>query len=510
MIREGHEFGSSFHESADAVIIGSGCGGGAVAKTLAESGLRVVVLEEGGYYTPDQFQATEEFAYQHLYRRRGAQSTEDLAVTVLQGRCVGGSSTINWLTSLRTPEFVLEAWRARHGVTGMTLREMEPYFNRVEKYLNVRPEPEGNHSPNNRIILDGAARLGWRARANGRNARDCVGAGACGLGCPFDAKRSVDRTYIPDAVKAGAALLADCRADSIETRSSVKRVRGTVLDRGTRRERFPFTVDAGVVVVSAGAIHTPVILRKSDLPDRSGQLGKNLTFHLTTAVLGVYDRVIYPAGGRPQSAYCDEFLNRNGDEGGFWIESVPVHPALAAMALPGFGLEHRAMMRQFPNLGATIALVKETDSAGSVRVNDAGRPAIFYAIGPKDLAYLKEAVAAMCRLQLAAGAKSVRTLHARKTEFRMPEEIDRGLRNASWGLNEIALFSAHPLGSCRMGSDPARSVVDSNGQMHGATGIFVVDGSVIPTSLGVNPQLTILAIAEKNAEWIAANFRSLA
>jgi choline dehydrogenase-like flavoprotein len=330
------------------------------------------------------------------------------------------------------------------------------------------------------------------------------------MGCPFDAKRSVDRTYLPDALRAGAELYADCRAETIELRTRMKRVHGTVLDRETRAGRVPFTVDAPVVVVAAGAIHTPVILLRSGLKDQGGQIGRNLTFHLTTAVLGVYDRVIYAAGGRPQSAFCDEFLNKNGDEGGFWIESVPVHPALAAMSLPGFGRGHRAMMERFPRLGATISLVKEIDSQGSVGVNEEGRPRIAYDLGPKDLGYLKESIAAMCRLQFAAGAKSVMTLHARRTAFSSPEEIDNGLRNCSWGKNEIALFTAHPLGSCRMGEDPGTSVVDSRCQLHGTKGVFVLDGSVTPTSLGVNPQMTILAIAEKNGEWIAEHFRSLA
>jgi choline dehydrogenase-like flavoprotein len=238
-------------------------------------------------------------------------------------------------------------------------------------------------------------------------------------------------------------------------------------------------------------------------------VGKHLTLHLTTAVLGLFDRVIYPAGGIPQSAMCDEFLNANGDGGGFWIESVPVYPALAALALPGFGAAHKETMRRFPNMGGTIALIKEIDSVGSVTVNNFGRPVISYTPGPRDLAYLKQAVGALVRLQLAAGAYKVRTLHAKITEFSSPEEINRELEQASWGPNEIALYSAHPLGTCRMGGNPRQSVVDSHLQTHDIRGLFVIDGSVTPTSLGVNPQMTILAIAEKTAEWLADNFRSI-
>jgi choline dehydrogenase-like flavoprotein len=509
MIIEGREIRGPVREAADIIVIGSGCGGGATAKILAESGRKVIVLEEGGYYTPDQFVQTEEGAYTNLYQRRGGQATDDLGVTVLQGRCVGGSSTVNWTTSLRTPDFVLEAWRTDHGVTGLSPRDLEPYFDRIERYLNVHAEAEVDHSPNNRIILDGSRALGWRSRASGRNTRGCVKAGACGLGCPFDAKLSVDRTYIPDAGKAGATVFADCRALSIAVSRTAKRVDAAILDRESRKPRLSASFEAPVVVVSGSAIHSPVVLLSSGLANSSGEMGKNLTFHLTTAVMGLFDRPINPFSGMPQSALCDEFLNRSGDGGGFWIESVPVYPALAALALPGFGRSHRSMMRNFPYIGASIALVKEIDSAGRVTVNDYGRPVISYRQGARDLAYLKEAIEAMVRLHFAAGARSVRTLHTRPLEFTAPEGIRESLERASWEENDLALYSAHPLGTCRMGGDPRRSVVDSHCQSHDVGGLFIIDGSVTPTSLGVNPQLTILAIAEKSAEWIADHYRTL-
>ena len=506
MIVEGREHRAPVRDSADVLIIGSGCGGGAAAKVLAESGKKVIVLEEGGYYRAEQFDGTEQTAYQNLYQRRGGQATDDLGVTVLQGRCVGGSSTVNWTTTLRTPEFVLETWRREFGVFGMSPEDLDPVFGRIEGYLNVHEEPEENHSPNNLIIRDGARALGWHARPNARNTVDCVRAGACGLGCPYDAKRSVDRSYIPDAVKAGAVVYADCRALTIEAVGRTKRVHAAILDRERRTPRLDAAFDAPVVVVSGSAIQSPALLLRSGLANSSGQVGRNLSLHLTTAVVGTFERVIYAAGGIPQSYYCDEFLNRNGDGGGFWIEAVPVYPVLAALALPGFGLRHKKSMASFPHLGSSIALIKEIDSAGEVSINNFGRPVISYSMGQRDLRYLKQATAALVHLHFAAGARRVETLHASPLEFSGPEGVDRALDRASWGFNELSLYSAHPLGTCRMGANPRRSVVDSHCQTHDVPGLFVIDGSVTPTSLGVNPQLTILAIAERSAAWLAENF----
>ena len=171
MIVGNSEITGPVRESADVCIVGSGCGGGASAKVLAEAGKKVIVLEEGGYYTSKDFNATEQTAYQNLYQQRAGQATDDLAVTVLQGRCVGGSSTINWTTSLRTPDFVLEAWKRDHGVQGLSPRELDPYFEKVEQYLNIHTEPWENHNPNNRLILEGAKKLGFRASAVGRNTK---------------------------------------------------------------------------------------------------------------------------------------------------------------------------------------------------------------------------------------------------------------------------------------------------------------------------------------------------
>ena len=509
MIVGNSEITGPVRESADVCIVGSGCGGGASAKVLAEAGKKVIVLEEGGYYTSKDFNATEQTAYQNLYQQRAGQATDDLAVTVLQGRCVGGSSTINWTTSLRTPDFVLEAWKRDHGVQGLSPRELDPYFEKVEQYLNIHTEPWENHNPNNRLILEGAKKLGFRASAVGRNTKDCVKAGACGLGCPYDAKRTVSITYIPDAVKSGATVFANFRANKIDLTGTTKRVSGIVFDQETGGPKTNFIIEAPVVIVSASAINSPVLLLKSNLANSSGELGKNLTFHLTSAVLGVFDQIMYGAGGIPQSAMSDEFLNKNHDDGGFWLEAVPIYPTLAALALPGFGSAHRGLLHQYPHIGATIILVKEIDSSGRVTVNDHGRASISYTLRDKDLGYLKQGVAVAARVQFAAGAKRVMTLHARLTEFNSPEEIDTKLASSIWGMNEIGLYSAHPLGTCRMGIDPKRSVVDEHCQTHDVKGLFVIDGSVTPTSLGVNPQVTILAIAEKNAEWIAKHFADI-
>jgi choline dehydrogenase-like flavoprotein len=509
MILRGRDITASLKETADVIIIGSGCGGGPCAKILAASGRRVLLVEEGGYYTPSDFDGTEETAYTNLYQRRAGQATDDLGITILQGRCVGGSSTVNWMTSLRPPEFTLDVWRRRFRLEGLGPEELDPYFSRVESYLHVRPEPDDQHNANNRILLDGGRALGYRTRATGRNADNCVHSGACGLGCPYDAKRSVDRTYILDADAAGATILADCRAEKIEVQGPLKRVTCHLLD-ARRRQHAEASFEAPVVIVSASAINSPVLLLKSALPNTNGEIGRNLTLHLTTAVVSSFDRTIDPGSGIPQSVMCDEFLNKNGDNGGFWIEAVPVYPALAALALPGFGSAHRDLMKNYRQLGASIILLKEIDSSGQVTVNSHGHASITYQPGPRDMSYLREGVAQTGRIHLAAGARSVMTVHASPRVMNAGGNINQWLDDARWEMNDLALFSAHPLGTCRMARDPRMGVVDNHCQMHAVPGLFVVDGSVVPTALGVNPQVTILAIAEKTAEWIAENYATVA
>lgn len=278
MILRGRDLSGPVSESADVCIIGSGCGGGATAKILAEAGKKVVVVEEGGYFTSADFDSTEETAYTMLYQQRAGLATDDLGVTVLQGRCIGGSSTVNWTTSLRTPDFVLAEWRNRFAITGLSKEDLAPYFDRVERYLNVHAEPDELHSPNNRIILDGARKLGYSARANGRNTRNCIRAGACGLGCPYDAKQSVNLTYIPDAVNAGATVYADMRAEKIEVAGKAKIVSGSILNPGVKARPLTFTVTAPVVVVAGSAINSPVLLLKSGLANSSGESGSTSRF----------------------------------------------------------------------------------------------------------------------------------------------------------------------------------------------------------------------------------------
>lgn len=510
MIIPGSDITTPFRASADVCIIGSGCGGGATAKVLAEAGKSVIVLEEGGYYAPSDLRPGEEWGFTNLYQQRGGLATEDLAVTVLSGRAVGGSSLINWTTSLRTPEFVLNFWAKHRRVSGHGMKDLEPYFERVERYLNVHAEPDERHNHQNRIILEGAQKLGYRSGANGRNVDNCAGLGLCGLGCPIGAKKSVDLTYLADAVKAGATIHADCRADRIIQANGKRTVVGSVLDRATRKPRTHFEIEASVVIVAGSSILSPLILQRSGIAVNNGHLGRHLTFHLTSAVVGEFEEPQYPWKGIPQSAFCNEFVNRNGDGGGFWMEAAPVGPALAASGFPGFGASHRSIVSSFAHFGVTIILVKEIDSEGAVHGSDLGRPVISYDRGPRDTAYLRQALAEAARIQFAAGAKVVRTLHARPVVMNNPGEIDAALARAGWGNNELSLYSAHPLGTVRMGDDPRGSVVNSHGKVHGADGVFVIDGSVLPSSLGVNPQITILSIATQNAEWLADHWASAA
>lgn len=479
---------------AGVCVIGSGAGGAVVAAQLAEAGHDVIVLEEGGLFTSADFTDDEAELSPLLYADGGARATDDLSIVLLQGRSVGGGTTVNWMMTLRPQPWVLHEWEHVHGIELLSARALTPALEQVERTIRARPVAPDAHSPANRIILDGAAALRWQTLQARINADGCIRSGSCALGCRWGAKQSAGAVFLPRAIRAGARLISDARADRIEIAERGGNAPFKRVNAHNSRGRS-FTVEAPVVVVAAGAVGTPVLLEKSGLG--GGGVGRWLRLHPTTGVFGMYEREIYAAAGVPQSAVCSEYL-RGSDGYGFWIECPPLRPGLAAAALPGFGEQHAAVMRKFPHIGPLIVLTRdgaETQrSSGDVRVDRAGRTRIRYRLSRADRRTLVAGVQAAARLQLAAGAELALSLHTGGTPVRTERDV-QALKLRDYRPNTISLFSAHVNGTCRMGHDARTSGCTPEGQRHGVRGLYVADGSLLPTAPGVNPQVTIMALA---------------
>lgn len=498
--------------SVDVVIIGSGAGGAVTAARMAEAGYRVVILESGAYHARADFTEDESRLHEQLYADGAMRTTDDLSFALLQGHTVGGSSAVNWMIMLRTPDYVLNEWAREHGVYGMQPREMTTVFERIERELHSREVPVDAHSANNKLILEGAAALGWRARAAHINALQCVRCGFCGVGCRHNAKQSVLLTYLPRALAAGATLHSDTHVTRIEVRERdsgkgtppLKRVYATINSRDANAASHNLIIDAPVVVVAGGAIETPALLQRSGLG--GGGVGHWLRLHPTTAVSGVYSQPILASTGIPLSAMCDEFIRWEGTDYGYWIECPPMHPSFSAAALSGFGPPHAARMRQLGHLGVLVALTRDgadrSQSNGRVSVDRAGRTSIRYRLGNEDQRRVRASMVAAARLHLASGAQEIFSLHANPVVIRSERDLP-ALAAASLDPNRIAMFSAHVNGTCRMGVDPNRSGATPEGERHGVRGLYISDGSLLPTSLGVNPQETIMAVASVLAERMA-------
>ncbi len=505
------------HRSADVVVIGSGAGGAVTAASLAEAGYEVVVLEAGAYLTRSDFSEDEAKLTEQLYADGALRTTDDGSVALLQGATVGGSTVVNWMIMLRTPEYVLHEWARDHGVYGMLPTDMAPIFDRVERDVKARPVPDDAHSPNNRLVLDGARALGWRASSATINADQCVRCGYCGQGCRHNAKQSALVTYIPRALRAGATLYADARATRIDILErdtgapTPPRKRVTALVGGANgHPGRTLTVDAPLVVLAGGAVETPALLQRSALGGDG--VGEWLRLHPTTAVTGIYDRDIVASSGISLSTMCDEFIQWDNSDYGFWIECPPMHPSFSAAALQGFGQPHAARMRASKQLGVLIALTRDgaerSHSSGRVRVDRAGRTHVTYRLGDQDQRRVRASLVAASKIHLAAGATAIQTMHSEPVTIRSERDLLQ-LDSASLAPNRIALFSAHVNGTCRMGVDPQRSGATPDGERHGVRGLYISDGSLLPTALGVNPQETIMAVATVLAERMATRHAGL-
>jgi choline dehydrogenase-like flavoprotein len=493
----------------DFCVVGSGAGGSIAASTLAEAGARVAIVEEGAHHTRRDFNMQEAWAYPALYQEHGNRATDDLAIMILQGRAVGGGTTVNWTSSFRTPEATLRLWAERHGVRGLDAATLAPHFEAVERRLSIGKGNEDDVNRNNRKLWDGAARLGWNPELIRRSVKGCARLGYCGLGCPLDAKQSALVTYVPDAVAAGADVYTDCRAYLVETdRGRARAVVADVLDRASDRPRGRFVVHARRgIVLAGGAINTPALLLRSKAGTGSGVVGKRTFLHPTVPLAAFYDEPIEAFYGPPQSVSVHHFAER-ADGIGYFLETAPTQPMLTAIAFPGKGDAHRRVAERLAHVQATIALLIDghhDDAGGTVAVDGGGRVKLHYPLSRALCEAAIHALQSMARLQLAAGARELMTLHESPLTIRSEADIAR-LAELPFGPNLHTLFSAHQMGGCPMGEDRRTSVVDSRGRHHELENLWIMDGSIFPTALGVNPQLSIYAHSRLFSSEIIRNF----
>lgn len=499
-IVQGPDITGAIDETCDVLIIGSGAGGAVLAAGLVEQGLDVVMLEAGGYHTRRDFDLDEGRAYPMLYQDRGGRSTADGAISILQGRSVGGSTTVNWTTCYRTPARILDHWASVHGIEGLDETTLVPHFEAVEKRLNIREWPEDVANANNRVLLDGARALGWEAKPMRRNVRGCANSGYCGVGCPVDGKQAMHVTYLPDAVANGMRLFSDVHVDTLDIEGGrVTGARATVMKRGTLHPtEVPVRVRAKVTALCGGAINSPALLLRSGL-DGDGLVGRRTFLHPVIAVTGEYDRRIEGFYGAPQSAASHRFIDRGPEAVGFFVEASPLQPMLATFNL-GMGTALHDMMVRLPFMAGLLALhvdgLVPGDDGGTVTLDSHGRPVLDYPVRPALSAAMRVSHEKLARIHLAAGAKRVLTLHEQFVE--MVDEGDLAkLDDSRYGAYHHSIFSAHQMGGCAMGPDPKRAVVDPNHRFYGVDNLFVVDGSVLPTALGVNPSQTIYGLAHR-------------
>ena len=500
-IHQGNSLRDDKTLEADVCVIGSGAGGAVAAERLAHAGKRVVILEEGGYHTAEEFTMREMQMMELLYQDKGARATKDLSIMVLQGRAVGGGTVINGTICYRTPEQTVERWREDHGVT-ITHEELVPHWERTEQRLNIQKIPLELVNKNNRVLWDGAKKLGWQVDTTMRNVKNCAHLGYCFMACPTDAKQAMHITLLPDAMRAGADLYADCRVDTIEASGrKIATVRASVLDTTTHQPTgAKVTVNAKWVVLAGGAINSPALLLRSKLGNASGRVGKRTFLHPVVASLSEFDEPVDLYYGSTATMGSHQWAYWGADRKGFFMEVAALHPSGAGSLMPGFGKAMQDRMGKLNHMNVVGSLIMDGfdtgdfDEGATVTLGDRGQPVVDYKWSEKLCEAMREGQRRAAQVQLAAGARRAMPTHSAAPVIESEADLKK-LDNLKYGPNLQPNVTYHQMGGCCMGADSKTSVVDSNLRHHEFDNLFVLDGSVFPTSLGVNSQHSIYGIA---------------
>ncbi|HVL02314.1 MAG TPA: GMC family oxidoreductase [Dongiaceae bacterium] len=485
---------------ADVVVIGSGAGGAVMAYEMAKAGKSVIVLEAGPYVPSTRFNEKFPDMLELLYADKGNQATSGGDLLVLQGRCIGGSTVVNGCVAFRVPDFILQDWHRDFGLTNLTTEVLAPYYDKVEKNLGIHTNGEHEINQNSRKLRDGANALGWSVKPLRRNIRDCALTGHCLSGCKTDRKQSMLVTYLPWASQLGAHIYADTRVTKILVENGAATgVTAETIDPATGNKVADVTVKAKLVVTAAGAVQSPLLFLNSGIANSSGQVGKNFACHPSTLVVGEFEQDIHTWRGAMLGVYVDEF--EHPSKGGFVLEGGGAGPVELGMSTePGTGAAYMDFMSRAKNYASCVTLIHD-HNVGQVRLED-GRKQIDYQLADSDFPAMTGAFKAAAKIYFAAGAKRVFLPTADKRVIESVDQIDAvidGIRNEAFA---IRMVSYHPQGTLRMGADPKQAVVNPWGETHDVKRLFVVDASLFPTSILVNPQESVYAISTYIAEHI--------
>ncbi|MEW5851930.1 MAG: GMC family oxidoreductase [Myxococcota bacterium] len=477
--------------TVDVVIAGSGAGGAAAARTLARAGLKVLVLEEGGRHGGPQFTGKDmPWSLRNLYRDRGLQVFEGSVIAPLPaGRVVGGSTVINSGICFRAPDARLTEWRETAGIRWLTTERMKALYDEVEATIGVVETHPGIARQNNLVFLRGAERLGLTRGFIRRNAPGCTGCGVCHMGCPSGGKWSVDKNFLSQAEDAGAEVLPRARVAGLRVESG--RCTGVNVDLLDENHNVVgnAAITAGRTILSSGSIGTPLILLRSDVGTKSGHVGQHLSMHPGVTGVALYDEEIKPWSGVPQGAFAELPDNPN-----VLLETFNVSLDLYYQLIGFAGPQGLARMKQANHLGSAGGMLRDR-SVGSVGLGDGWRARIRYTLHDDDRRNGIHGMRWLCKLHFAAGAREV--LPGRKgADFVKTEAEALGaLTDDMQATDFLQLYASHPMGTCRMNADPGQGVVDPEGRVHGVKDLYVMDASIFPSSLGVNPQMTVMAMA---------------
>jgi choline dehydrogenase-like flavoprotein len=462
----------------------------------------VIILDAGGYYDDADFDGAELAGYQRLYTEGGSAATADHSVGLLAGQCLGGGTVVNYTTSFRTPDDIRAEWAAS-GVPWFTRNEYTRSLDAVCVRLSVNND-HNRISAREQILDRGLRALGWHVDAMPRNVVGCDQGeicGYCGVGCALGAKQSVTKTWIADAQKNRARIVTETRAQKM----CIERGHVTGVE-AVSKSGHRVSIACKSVVVACGAIHTPALLRRSGLHNE--HIGKHLHLHPVSNVNGVFDEEIRPWEGTMQAIYSDEHRSMTGNFG-VKYETTAMQPVIAMAALPWRNpQQHRFFLQRLSNTVGIGVLLRDRDG-GRVTTDPQGHPVAHYALSPFDRAHLRQGFISAARILEAAGARHIFSPHAKWCAYQPGrsgalDSFTQAMDSAGWDSGRLALFSFHIMGTARLGSSPKASATNPDGETWEVRNLFVMDGSSFPSASGVNPMITIEAIAHRNALALAA------